>query len=94
MEVNICCSFWAKSKGGSVRGVFRLSFVLDQSKIESSKNIWFCNKLQHEQQSENLQGEEEEEDLGVGDIFEENWRCSVKYPITTFHNIIKASRLH
>ncbi len=75
--------------------MIRLAFVLDQSKIESSKNIWFGHKLQHEQQGENLQGEEEEEeDLGVGDIFEENWRCSVKYPITTFHNIIKASRLH
>ncbi len=79
--------------------MFRLSFVLDQSKIESCKNIWFWHKLQHEQQGENLQRDEEEEeeeedDLRVGDILEENWRCSVKYPITTFHNIIKASRLH
>jgi len=76
--------------------VFRLSFILDQSKIESSKNIWFCHKLQHEQQGENLQGEEEEEeeDLGVGDTVEENWSCSVENPITTFHDIIKGSRLH
>jgi hypothetical protein len=31
-----------------------------------------------------LQGEEEEEDLGVGDIIEENWRCSVENP---HHNL-------